>query len=100
MGVDFEPGPHSRASYEARRDACTAQALGELVNDPEYKTWALRKAKREQRQLVLSNVLLAASFGLFCLSLAYCKPGAAAQVTSVASTPRRRQRRAQTRAPA
>ena len=72
----------SRAIYETRRDACTAQALGELVNDPEYKTWALRKAKREQRQLAVSNVLVAAAFALFCLSIAYCKPGATVQVTN------------------
>lgn len=52
------------------------------MNDPEFKTWALRKAKREQRQLAVSNVLVAAAFALFCLSIAYCKPGATVQVTN------------------
>jgi hypothetical protein len=79
--AEFQSGRLTAEAYRRRRDETTLQQLATLTADPAFAEWQLKKAARENRARVATNILAVAGCCLLIVTMALLKPAAVAQVS-------------------
>lgn len=79
--AEFRSGRLSTEAYRRRRDETTLKQLATLTADPAFAEWQLKKAARDNRARVATNLLAVAACLCLIATMALLKPAAVAQVS-------------------